>query len=378
MTAFCQRGCLLVRGTEFFPIGLYSVPHAKAFPLLREAGFNTVHSYEFERSCYINLQSTDHAFLIREGLGDEAAAEYLDEAEKHGLKVMLGFDRVTQLHDHGDDISPEQEAAMTRRLSMMKDKPSLLCWYTVDEPEITAKRITEKKCLHARDILRRTDPEHPAVISMFQPQKFEDYAHTADVIIHDLYVFPGGNVKDVPANIVKLRRMTGNEKPIWFTVQAFDWKHYNWDGPSLMPTFEQKRCLTFLSVIAGAKGVLFFSYENETHSNAPDKAPEQWAELASIAGQLNALLPVLKQPFTEPETQLGGEIFTARAEYGSSTYLFCANSGEATLCGCIAPDITPAHTAEVLFEERSIRPDENGLCDEFAPYAVHIYKIDHA
>lgn len=376
MNKFSKNGCLLKDGAEFFPIGIFSVPHAKAFPLLRDAGFNLVHSYEFERTCFINLQSTDHAFLIQEGLGDDAAAAYLDEAEKCGLNVMLGFDRITQLHDNGDEISPEQEKAITKRVAMMKDKPALLTWYTVDEPDVPSKNITPEKCTYVRDLVRKTDPDHGTVISMYHPPKFAEYQDTADVIIHDLYVFPKGNVKNVPNNIITLRKQTNGEKPIWFTVQAFDWKHYRWNSPSMIPTYEQKRCLAYLSVIAGAKGVLFFSYENETHSNAPDKAPEQWAELSKLSKQLQTLLPVLKQPFTETEITFDGELYSASATYNGSTYLFCANAGKTRIEGNIAPKISKTNEIEVLFEDRTVKPDRNGLFDVFEPYAVHIYKID--
>ena len=369
MTEFSKNGCLLVNGTEFFPVGLFSVPHAKAFPHLRDAGFNLVHSYEFERTCFINLQSIDHSFLLKEGLGDEAAAEYLDEAEKWGLKVMLGFDRTTQLHDRGDDIPAEQEEAMTGRVAMMKDKPALLAWYTVDEPDMSYKNITEKKCIHARDIVRKTDPNHPTLISMFHESKFEIFKDTADIILHDLYVFPGGNAKDVPNNIISMRKQTNGERPIWFTVQAFDWKHYNWDGPSVVPSYDQKRCLTYLAIIAGAKGILFFSYENETHSNAPDKAPEQWAELSAISKQLHTLQPVLQQSFTEATISFDGEIYSASTTYDGSIYLFCANSGDTLIKGNIAPDITDNYEVEVLFEDRKIKPNRDGLYDEFGPYA---------
>ena len=81
MYEFCKNGCLLVNEEAFFPIGLFSVPHPKAFPLLRDAGFNMVHSYEFERTCFVNLQSTNHAFLLKEGLGDEAVAGSRQRAE---------------------------------------------------------------------------------------------------------------------------------------------------------------------------------------------------------------------------------------------------------------------------------------------------------
>lgn len=375
MYEFSKNGCLLVNEEAFFPIGLFSVPHPKAFPLLRDAGFNMVHSYEFERTCFVNLQSTNHAFLLKEGLGDEAAAEYLDEADKWGLKVMLGFDRETQLHDNGDEITPLQEEAMTARVRKMKEKPALLAWYTVDEPDIASKNITAEKCLRARDIVRAADPNHPTLISMFYQNKFAIYKDTADVLVHDLYAIPKANVKDIPNNIMDLRKQTNGEKPIWFTVQAFDWKHYEWNGPSLMPTYDQKRCLAYLAIIAGAKGIIFFSYENETHSNAPDKAPEQWEELSSISRQLDTLLPVLKQPFSETTIAFDGELYMASTIYDGCTYLFCANSGETTIRDLIDPSITDQYEVEVLFEDRKIKPNHHGLYDEFGPYAVHVYKI---
>ena len=61
---------------QFFPVGLCSAPHEDAFPELKAAGLNTVHSYEFERKCFLNLQCAKDGgreFIDFDGLGDGEA-----------------------------------------------------------------------------------------------------------------------------------------------------------------------------------------------------------------------------------------------------------------------------------------------------------------
>ena len=375
MSMLVKNGCCVVGGEPFFPIGLYSVPHASVFPRLRDAGFNLVQSYEFERSCYVNLQSEKCAKIEKEGLGDEAAAEYIDEANKWDLKVIMGFDRTYQLPHDNTKISQAQEENITRRVTLLKDKPALLGWYMIDEPD--GQNISADKCRRVYDIVKKADSKHPTLIVLCESGAFEEYAaDTADIIMRDRYPIPHSPIKVIAENFIKIRKQVPEEKPIWSVIQVFDWKNFLWEKESALPTYTQKRCMMYLPIIAGAKGTLFFAYDNEKQDIRRETDPKQWGEVATLAGELASLKPVLIQPFTAPQTCADGEIYCSRAEYNGSTYLFYANSGEKTLSEKIATDLTDLKKIEVLFEHRTIAPKEAGFYDEFEPYAVHVYKVD--
>ena len=370
----CKNGCYEIDGKPFFPIGLYSVPHSSAFPQLRDAGFNLVQSYEYERICYVNLQSIRRAKIEKEGLGDEAAGEYLDEAHKWDLKVVMGFDRTHQLPHDASEITQTQEENIAQRVSLLKDKPGLLGWYMIDEPD--GQDIPVDKCRHTYEIVKKADAKNPALLVLCDNEKFEQYINdTTDIIMHDPYPFPSSPIKTIAENFIKLKKLAP-DKTLWSVVQVFNWEAYHWEKKLALPSYEQKRCMMYLPIIAGAKGTIFFAYDNEKQDIRQETQPEQWEEVASLGGELAALTPVLTQAFSEPETCADGEIYFSGAEYEGSTYLFYANSGENTIREKIATELADLKNIEVLFENRSITPKENGFYDEFEPYAVHIYKVD--
>ena len=375
MSTLVKNGCYVVDGEPFFPIGLYSVPHASVFPQLRDAGFNIVQSYEFERSCYVNLQSIKHAIIEKEGLGDEAAAEYLDEAHKWDLKVIMGFDRAHQLPHDNTEISQAQEENITRRVARLKDKPGLFGWYMIDEPD--GQKIPVDKCRRVYNRVKKADPGHPALVVLCKADMFDQYVtDTADIIMHDYYPVSRSPIKRIAENFIKLRKLVPDDMPLWSVPQVFDWKTYSWHNESVPPSYAQKRCMTYLPIITGAKGIVFFSYDNEKQDIRRETDPKQWGEVATLAGELASLKQVLTQPFTAPQTCADGEIYFSRAEYDGSTYLFFANSGENTIREKITTELTGLKNVEVLLENRFITPKGNGFYDEFEPYAVHVYKVD--
>ena len=375
MSKLVKNGCYVMDGEPFFPIGLYSVPHSSVFPQLRDAGFNLVQSYEFERRCYVNLQSIRNSSIEKEGLGDEAAAEYIDEAQKWDLKVIIGFDRALQLPHDDSEITHTQEENITKRVLKLKDKQGLFGWYMIDEPD--GHGVPADKCRRAYEITKKTDPKHPALIVLSEWETLDQYtADTADIIMHDRYPIPHSPIKVIVEDFINLRKIVPDELPIWSVVQVFDWKNFLWEKESALPSYAKKRCMTYLPLIAGAKGTFFFAYENEKQDIRRESQPQQWEELATLAGELAKLKPILTQTFGEPWTLADGEIYLTSAVYEGSIYFFCANVGENTIREKVTTDMADLKNVEVLFENRTIAPKGNGFYDEFEPYAVHIYKVD--
>jgi len=109
---FTNDHLLIIRGKPFFPIGIYSVNPLKrwdspnAFDEIKAAGFNSVHTYEFEPD-YLN--------------------EYIKSADSVGLKIL---------------IRPGISLTVQKNIENMKyfvnnsaESSTIIAWYLADEPE---------------------------------------------------------------------------------------------------------------------------------------------------------------------------------------------------------------------------------------------------
>ena len=291
-----RHGRFVDSSGQFFPIGLYSVPHEDSFAELQRAGFNTVHSYEFERTCYLNLQcSKEVARETRDfdGLGDAAAMRYLDAAAAHGLKVAMGFNRPSGVSK--ETFSETGRQQVQERVKALRGHPALFAWYVADEPD--GQEFDPELVERTRQFVESLDAAHPTLSVLCVPDKFAQYAQTAQVIMHDSYPLPNRSIDEVWPNLAKLKETVGLDTPTVAVLQAFDWKSYDWrmqDGHA--PTLQELRCMAWQAIVANVSGILFFCYHNEAHSNRACDNPEGWAALSTVAGELQSLTPALLAP----------------------------------------------------------------------------------
>jgi hypothetical protein len=179
-------GDTLINGQRFFPIGLYWVladpagwkpgpaRQTAALADLRQAGFNTLHTYAFEHN---DANDTD----------DNALA-YLEMAQEMGFKVMLGLRR--DWCQGADQNLP----AIEQRVRRLKDHPALLCWTLWDEPDVSLANVPRVQALY--DLVNRLDPYHPAM-PVFMSGGGRPFRAAADINLFDCY--PGaGNAGILP------------------------------------------------------------------------------------------------------------------------------------------------------------------------------------
>ena len=314
-------GRFIVGQEPFFPIGLYSVPHQESFPELRRAGFNTVHSYELERTLYVNPQSRKRAIKQFDGLGDEAAGQYLDAAEDCGLRVLMGFNRPA---GHEPDIfSDTGREQMRARVSALRQRPALLAWYVVDEPD--GQKIPAEAVRDGRRIVESLDPNHPVSTVLCVPEKFEQYSDSASILMCDPYPVPREPLSVVGRDLAKLKEVAGPSRATVGVLQAFDWKSYDWTAEGARaPTLRELRCMTYQAIVSNVSGILYFNYHNEIHSNRSVDNPSGWAALSGVAGELRLLTPALLAPPDEPFPTSGTVGATFRT-VGPETWILAVN-----------------------------------------------------
>ncbi|MCH2398336.1 MAG: hypothetical protein MK364_04460, partial [Pirellulales bacterium] len=248
---------------------------------------------------------------------------------------------------------------------------SMLAWYTRDEPNESMYKMV--RGLH--DVAQATDPYHPTMTVIFQPHLFPHYHDATDILGPDIYpTFPGGRVARVGEGMRKaVRDLQG--KPIVAVLQSF------YPKGRRMPNRAEFRCMAYLSVVSGATGIMWFSYDY--NGKMAEEHPEAWHALRELAGEFKQLGPVFLSfdshgQMQRRQVRVGNDLRAAAWQQGNFRYVVVVNDVDQQR-GRVTLDLSQeagARDVEVLFEDRTLQRELDGsLVDHFAPYDVHIYRI---
>jgi hypothetical protein len=206
-------------------------------------------------------------------------------------------------------------------------------------------------------------------------QDYPEYAKSADILVN--YTYPVANqhpIELVATGIDKLNQYAGWSKPVIADIEAS-----SIDGLP-RPTPSELRAEVWMSLIHGAAGVQYFCHRMEplNETDCLDDA-DTAAELTRINRQLAQLAPVLNTqsyalaplssnpdvPVKAVLKQPGGSryVFAVGMANGATTATFSLNASSGTI------------SVEVIGESRNVTARGGVFQDDFAPYAVHLYRI---
>ncbi len=299
-----KEGMTYVDDEAFFPIGAYSDPSDDplAFSSLIEAGFNLAHSYVFERE-----ETTDTLL--------DTAKKHLANAGENDIKIFLGMPRGW--------IRNQMHTEIKAWVSTLMTYPSLLAWYIMDEP--ADQNIGFQTIGNVTELIKRIDPFHPSLVAfatlVAQPSLLaQNYIERVDIVACDPYPLMRSKAfNTVEEWVVNCRNMAGETKPVWSIIEAFDADYdkggvkrgqIDTFGPVTQPTYDQMKCQAFLSLSAGADGILFYWFSrrrDQTYDMKVD-APIVWASICKLVKELKAVTSFMTTPrratklsFTVPE-----------------------------------------------------------------------------
>ncbi len=237
-----------VRLPSFFPVGIFAAT-PDDLAAIRAAGFNAVQSYD-SRPEIIRRMAT----LCR----------------KLGLKFLPNF------RSYQDGISRD-----------LGGNAELLGFYIEDEPE--GRSVPPKKMEALKESLKQDHPGVLTAVAMLRPQMVEAYRDTADVFMIDPYPVPNMPMTWLSDSLEEAARNVTKER-LWAVIQTFGGDKHVKDGWPRCPTYEEMRCLTYLSLVHGIQGIFYFSY--------PDvrKDAAAWEGLQKIVGELRELRTWLVLP----------------------------------------------------------------------------------
>ena len=175
----------------------------------------------------------------------------------------------------------------------------------------------------------------------------------------------------------------GARKPIWNFVEV---SHPFSEGPPQSPTITgpQIRAAVWHSIIAGARGIIYFQHSfgigqpcyGDHHTLRSDCHGNRAAVKATNA-QVKALAPVLKAPFADGLVSTAAEVRTVAKYQGGKFYVFAGNKEPGARSATFDVPCVGQATVTVLDEGRTIPLTGGRFTDSFADgNTIHIYRID--
>ena len=363
-------GMTLVDGKPFFPIGLYAVCRREfngndldvAFKGLKEAGFNMAHTY-----------------------GDSYAPGFFASAAKYGIKLWVAA------------RFPER-----RLIDVGRHEPSIIAWYLGDDtsdhilPELEADYDEAVKAVDPTRITVQADPILSSADGLAPEgsSRYSEYVTATDGFMPEIYPVRGdaGDETDRTCVARTIRDMKqfakdvrqhgdGRPRTCWAIMQYF----MGWSGWRHFPTREQLFATTFAAIIHGAHGVTWYTYGGFKQNEGVTSTPERWRNIGELATRLSGLAPVLVErtppqpaapvvvsgPKSDP-MGIGPSVTCLLKHHGGWSYLLAVNASPERVSAAFAVD--GAGPLEVLYENRSRTVSGGGFTDDFAPFAVHVYK----
>jgi len=339
---------------DFFPLGLYDVKlNADDFAEVKARGFNMVHIYDPTQS-----------------LADAEA--YLEAAAAAGLRVRQNMP--SQYLYRGDEFWIEW-------VTTLSAYDALAWWYIPEEPIIhdydhaTIARLYE--------IIHQYDPQHrPAALYFGTTHGLEDWCDVVDIIMIGCYPEYHEEPRACVKRDIDGARADCPSRVVIGVPQFFDGS--DWGGTAGHPTPHEARYDAYTALIAGAKGLDWYSYWRGVGLT------ELWEGLQETAHELNELGPVvlspdapqtvtvsvISGPTQSPETV--GYVYDSiqilqKGERG--TYLFASNVATDTVVAEFSGLSSDVIAVDVLYEGRMIPVSAGSFRDTFAEADVHIYRV---
>lgn len=343
----------LVRGKPFFPLGWYFGPGPAAadFPShldrIASAGFNTVMCYGVNAG------------------GMEKVRAYLDALEARKLKLIYSIKDVYSgtKYYHEPVLGIRGEEAIVRGVvSAFRDHPALLAWYLNDELPLSLRDRLDAR----QRLVRALDPDHPTWSVLYQVNEFAGYLNSADVLGADPYPVPDKPVAMAADWTRKCAAVSDGLRPLWMVPQAFDWANYHPDraATSRPPTLDEELVMSYLCLIHGAHGLIFYSYPDLLRDRL-GFAP-RWADMAVIGREMNLLVPAFLSAKPAPQRQVrtaSGQIhFAQRTDETGRDYVLLANPSTAPAVVDVAVSAGEKPLQITHGELRPTAPAPAGLC----------------
>lgn len=276
-TTVDDRNTLIRGDQEVFPFGIYHV------------------SWIGER--YGMEQFQDMVRVTQNGLGVMKAP--LDPTSRASdLTLLEGANKL------GMGIMAElYPPSLDLLIDHLKDYPAVISWQIGDDFNVTrsANYCSPEQLKERHELAKQHDPNHVTYASggsapVEWHRSFKDYHGCVDMI--GIQCYPVGNETDFPDAVLlessyqlikgRVQELNGSKIVPIANLQSFAWKE---NGK--LPTPFESRNLLYGALAAGVKGVLYYTFYDNTRVDGEvtldRQAPELWREIGRQAEEIRQL-----------------------------------------------------------------------------------------
>lgn len=247
--------------------------------------------------------------------------------------------------------------------------------------------------------LVQTDPRRPVLLNLGQgvawdgwhgrgartnhPEDYPAYLKGCDIASFDIYpavhekAEVAGKLEFVARGLDRLREWSKGQRIAWNCIECTRIANIN-----VKPTPAQVRSEVWMALIHGSQGLIYFVHQfKPTFIEAGLLADaEMAAAVGDINRQISGLAPVLNSPTLAETVSVASSDAKASIDVmvkrdKEATYVFAVGMRNYPATATFMCKHTTATRAEVIGENRTIDLADSIFSDEFAPYAVHLYRL---
>ncbi len=250
-----ERGRIIVNGEPFFPILLYGVPaDAETLRRIHEHGFNMV-----------TVARTEDAEAAREaGMYGAAHGKKIDKFDS----ILLGMGMDSPVLNLKEPLLENLKVDLEKVRQKIPNRPVMhAIGYWLDEPAgVRANKLPPS-------------------------DKYEAVVQAIDVAAPYLYPVPYQPIRSVGEAVGRASAASQGKKPLIPILQIF-----TWTASDRYPSAAELKCMVYLSMIHGARGIGFYSFRNVTGKKGTTFDQEQpgvWNSLKDVIAELAQIGPFM-------------------------------------------------------------------------------------
>ncbi len=389
------------KGQRLFPIGFYELPKSDAeLSKMAASGINLIRCgsrKDLERISNAGMMGAFY-LALSQGKTDKLKKQVESVMDHPALAVWEGPDEIVWTFTAMSGLWRKDQAGIFEHKGEWWMQTPEVIQYS----ENKAKEIIPK-LIEGIDLVRGLDrANHKVWINEARNSdvKFcRQYMDYIDITGCDYYPIRG-EIRDAikVGKTTERWSHTGRGKPVWMVLQAFSWSELGTPGshhyaPEAYPAFDEARLMAFVSIVYGAKGILYFGSSQE-------KTPPDFRQsLYALTSELSALQSFLVSPEQDIEQIRCIEALTAGPVEGwfhekegwppleklgvRSSF---RNAGNDWLIILVNEDNSPHYGVEVsglddlngknlnlLYGEENVKVSKGGFVTRMKPFEVKVF-----
>ncbi len=363
-----RKNAAIVDGKPFFPLGFYSGGTSSHMEEIADSPFNCILDYGTNTRAKSDMLA------------------YMDRMQKRGLKLIYCLN---DLYPTANYVKSWE--GLTGNLTIenavvkaYQNHPALLAWYINDEiPAPLAPNLLQ----YYRSV-RSADPDHPCYMVHCNRYALPYFADSTDIMGIDPYPIPKNPVTEVSSFLDFCNSTSKHHKPTWVVPQVFGWYQYSDENlnrgripteeelkSGRAPSYSESRCMTYLSLVHGAKGLIYYCYYD---MRALPQYNEMWEGMKKIAGEVRTLSSVLLEGdyigTVEISTKNTPLHFIVK-RYQGRYYMITVNSVNKSIAATF--NLKKIHCTQIteMFKETHVETIGAIYQTHYAPYEARVFQI---